>query len=266
MAGFHHRSRKHSVRRRPLRLEQLEDRRLLAVCGLTHPPTPNGLWLPSSTGTAVTVDMTSADNTMYAGVYFSPAGIMYLGIWDGGLGGLTPPRRLCWNSLDDAIPPFTAAALSSLTVNGFEGDDTIDLSALVAPPFIALTTTVHGGDGIDVISGSGFNDQLYGDGGDDTIDGQSGDDEIFGGIGRDILYGDSKSANVGFATDGDDTIKGGPDFDLIYGGFGSDSLYGDGGMDTIHGDPSGWVAGASANDSIYGGSDYDELAIWTFGR
>lgn len=68
-------------------------------------------------------------------------------------------------------------ANDALTINGQDGDDIIDASA-VQPGTIQLH--LNGGNGDDIIIGSA---------GDDVIDGGAGDDILFGGAGNDVISG-----------------------------------------------------------------------------
>jgi Ca2+-binding RTX toxin-like protein len=90
---------------------------------------------------------------------------------------------------------------TTLTVNGGDGADTIDASAL------AFDVTLNGGAGNDSLTGTTGFDQLNGDAGNDTLDGGTSND----------------------------TLSGGDDDDLIVwnNGDGSDQVDGDAGTDTL---------------------------------
>lgn len=75
-----------------------------------------------------------------------------------------------------------------------KGNDVIDLSGGVH-----VATTIHGGDGNDVLAGSVGNDTLTGDAGDDMLSGSGGADVLSGGTGDDKYY-----YRLG---DGNDTIR-----------------------------------------------------------
>jgi len=109
----------------------------------------------------------------------------------------------------DAIPGYTVAGSSGgngtfsddiLTVNGLNGNDTIDLSSLTSLSGISFQSiTVNGDNNDDTIIGSAFNDNLRGDSGltsglgNDTIWGGLGDDTITGGLGADTMDGEEGS-------------------------------------------------------------------------
>lgn len=90
--------------------------------------------------------------------------------------------------------------LDQFQFRGLGGEDTVDASDLAG-----IDLFVQGGDGDDLILGSGFADRLSGDAGDDVILAAGGDDAVFGGT-------------------GDDVLDGGAGFDALYGGTGTDVL------------------------------------------
>ncbi len=96
------------------------------------------------------------------------------------------------------------AANDSLVVNGLDGNDTINASAL-SPGLINLT--IDGGAGNDTIVGSAGNDMLIGGDGNDTITGGAGHDVAFLGAGDDRFVW-----NPG---DGSDEVEGGDGFDTL---------------------------------------------------
>jgi hypothetical protein len=95
--------------------------------------------------------------------------------------------------------PFNG--VSRIVVNGLDGDDRIDASA------ISIPVNLFGGNG---------NDTLTGGGGDDSISGGAGDDAINGGAGVDILHGD----------DGNDTLTASDGIadTMVDGGAGNDTI------------------------------------------
>ena len=141
--------------------------------------------------------------------------------------------------------------LNSLVVIGGDGDDAIDGSALTgALPLIAFGSNgddvLTGGPGPDVLSGLGGNDLLIGGGGADLLIGGTGNDAIRGGSGNDEIEGGSGNDNLQ-GNEGADTISGGNGDDLIVGGTfvafllqnladGSDTISGGSGNDVIIGD------------------------------
>jgi Ca2+-binding RTX toxin-like protein len=118
------------------------------------------------------------------------------------------------------IGDFSTTSLnySTITVNGGQGDDAVDISALESAHRIVFTTT-GGQDTIigqlraqDVVNGS-FGYQLAGD---------MGNNILTGGSGNDILLGH----------EGDDQLNGAAGNDILDGGTGADILNGDDGIDT----------------------------------
>ena len=131
--------------------------------------------------------------------------------------------------------------------------DTVSAAATVG----AMTMEVHGGDGIDGISGTPNNDRLFGDAGVDTLDGLGGDDLLEGGLdndsldgdaGGDTLRGDAGDDHLG-GGDGDDSLDGGEDQDSLEDGPGNDVV--DAGADNDH-----WIPG-SGRDTFDGGGGTD---------
>ena len=135
--------------------------------------------------------------------------------------------------------------------------------------------TLHGDEGNDVLSGTGF---LYGDVGNDTLNGgYTTTVQAFGGTGDDAiyaygeLYGELGSDYLG-AGDGS-TARGGDGNDQLFGwapyGWydGQQSLYGEAGNDTISansgddyldgGDGNDWLDGGWGNDFLIGGAGSD---------
>jgi len=93
-----------------------------------------------------------------------------------------------------------------IVVDGADGRDVVDASALAAAQYRSLT--VHGGAGDDVITGGAGNDHLLGDDGNDRVIGFHGTDDLEGGNGNDVLVwnnGDGTDVNDGDA--GTDTVE-----------------------------------------------------------
>jgi Ca2+-binding RTX toxin-like protein len=76
----------------------------------------------------------------------------------------------------------------------------------------------YGGQGNQILIGSGGDDIIFGERGDDELRGENGNDRLFGGIGD------------------DENIKGGNGEDLLSGGYGKDFLNGEEGSDFVRGD------------------------------
>ena len=114
-------------------------------------------------------------------------------------------------------------AAMTFTVDGTNGDDVL-----------------HGWDSNDIINGGAGNDILYGGNGDDTLNGGTGNDKLYGGNGNDILNGG----------DGDDYIVGEHGDNVLIGGNGNDILLGsDDGYDVL--------IGGTGNDVLAGGEGKD---------
>lgn len=107
---------------------------------------------------------------------------------------------------DGTATSVDASRVREVVVLGYDGDDTIDLSAARA------ATRIVGGAG---------NDTLTGGSGADSIFGGSGSDTIASGAGDDVVYGDS----------GADAIDLGSGNDVAYGGAGTDTIAGGTGRD-----------------------------------
>jgi Ca2+-binding RTX toxin-like protein len=135
----------------------------------------------------------------------------------------------------------TAADIERIDVTGGSGDDTVALGGL------STTASVDTGDGDDIvgaaavtavsvsISGGSGADILTGGGAADLIDGGDGDDQIAGGDGDDVINGGSGIDQIA-GNGGDDTISGGADPDFISWavGDGSDAISGgDDGADFV---------------------------------
>ncbi len=190
------------------------------------------------------------------------------------------------------------ADITSISIRGGSGANTIDLSGVTAADFTGLTSvSITGGDGDDTITGTvDLNDTIIGgdgndtitvgiganfvDGGDghDTITGGAGDDTVEGGDGHDlimagagndsVLAGDGNDTVSGEdgddtidAGDGDDLINGNAGLDQINGGFGDDILMGDSDDDTIFGGAGkDIIGGGGGNDSLVGNSQNDIIS------
>ncbi len=79
---------------------------------------------------------------------------------------------------------YAGAGIDSLKVSTLAGNDSINLSGVLAP----ITTTVLGGDDNDTIVGSPQSDLLYGG---------FGNDIIIGGAGVDVAYGEEGDDRFG---------------------------------------------------------------------
>ena len=132
----------------------------------------------------------------------------------------------------------TLKTASAITVNGGAGNDTIDLSALIATPMVI---TLVGGPGDDKLFGTKGGDRLFGQAGIDDLVGHDGNDSLSGGADNDSLEGRAGNDTLN-GNDGDDVLNGGAGDDALAGGAGDDTyefannnpfVAGDGGTDTV---------------------------------
>lgn len=145
------------------------------------------------------------------------------------------------NGLPETVP---YAGLTGIVINGLDGDDRIDLSALSFP------ATITGGAGNDTITGGTGADLIYGGDGDDVLSGGAGSDTIYGNFGNDVIAGGLQR----------DSIMGGWGNDTITAGEGPDSVYGGDGRDLIRGGKGAdYIEGKGKSDTIYGGVGNDTI-------
>lgn len=197
-------------------------------------------------------------------------------------------RRLAVN-INGAVERFTLSLVTSLSIQGQSGNDSIDVRTISIPTFArggAGNDAIVGGFGDDRLIGDSGNDQLYGNDGSDQLDGGSGSDFLSGGDGRDSVNYGSRTSNLvvtikrgdyddgernerdnvradieGITSgSGDDQITGWKGLDVITGGDGNDTIKGDDGQDTLNGDDGDDVLeGDGNNDRLSGGNGDDEL-------
>jgi Ca2+-binding RTX toxin-like protein len=74
------------------------------------------------------------------------------------------------NVMMQELQSFTG--VNKIVVNGGAGNDTIDLSGIKGD----VKAEIHGGDGVDTITGGGADDTIFGDAGNDIITGGGGVD------------------------------------------------------------------------------------------
>ncbi|MBM79334.1 MAG: hypothetical protein CMJ78_01915 [Planctomycetaceae bacterium] len=154
------------------------------------------------------------------------------------------------------VEDLTGVIISSLTVDGQGGADTIDASGATLGN---VRLRINGGAGNDTVTGSAFSETIDGGTGDDNLSGGAGNDVFLGGDGDDIIMGgDGNDLVDGQAGDdtirgdnGDDNLAGGEDDDDIEGGNDNDTIQGMSGNDKLN--------GKSGNDSVLGGDDEDTL-------
>jgi Ca2+-binding RTX toxin-like protein len=105
---------------------------------------------------------------------------------------------------------------------------------------------LKGGDGADILLGTGGSELLDSGGGADSINAGAGDDDAVGGAGADTIFGGA----------GNDFLAGREDDDSLVGGHGNDVMFGDDGADTL--------VGAAGVDQMHGGRG-DDVYIWSKG-
>jgi len=170
---------------------------------------------------------------------------------------------------DDLIIYKTGDVLTSDTLAGGEGDDTLDASLQISAVTVNLTGTVFtnienviGGAGGDIITGGNDADVLDGGLGKDYLRGMGGADTLMGGAGEDTLDGGS----------GDDTLDGGAGNDIYsFGaGFGNDII---GSSENNQNDTIAFASTLTMNDIAFQqdganlvievrGNDHIELENW----
>lgn len=197
-------------------------------------------------------------------------------------------------SPDSTDPERGACVANSATsvrcsyANGYNlqlegGNDSFSYTGF-APPTSApggKLFSVQGGHGVDVISGSPYNDDLAGDGqfdgtpdpaGNDQISGNGGNDDLRdndgsnrfdGGPGNDKVLPNGIGADTVDGGDGDDFLGGGDGNDIVRGGAGKDDVEGGGGDDTADGGPGDDLVQASFHG---GGCGDAEILIGGAGR
>lgn len=249
------------LRWRRLQLEPLESRVLLAVvAGVNN---NNALWV-NGDGAANTITVTAAGGfplVTWGAVVIYPIPATP---------GAPPPPA-----------PVPIGQITTITVDGDAGNDTIDLTAVGGWGNVESVSIV-GGFGNDVISGSQYGDIIIGDnpnnlfvGGEDVIFGGKGNDHISGMSAIDILFGNDGFDNLSGGS-GNDTLRGGDQNDELDGGEDIDILWGEDGCDTLKGglendflhgmygddiltdtDGSNTFDGGTGRDIINGTPDYD---------
>jgi Ca2+-binding RTX toxin-like protein len=166
------------------------------------------------------------------------------------------------NNSVTSFTPEQSANISSIVINGLNGNDTITVTGNF--PGVAINggagadtiyggpkaDALYGGGGHDLIVGGPGNDLLRGGDGNDTVLGQGGSDRILGDAGADILNGGVQT----------DRISGGPNGDTLIGATEDDFLFGDSGNDVISGaGGKDRMEGGSGSDIFYGGAGNDSV-------
>jgi Ca2+-binding RTX toxin-like protein len=113
-----------------------------------------------------------------------------------------------------------------------------------------LGNFIDAGEGNNVVSGGGGNDEIFAGNGNNLISGGAGDDTIVTGNGNNLLSGD----------DGNDFIGAGAGSDIVFGGNGDDQIIaGDGNNFVDAGAGDDYIGTGEGNDTIIGGSGNDIL-------
>jgi Ca2+-binding RTX toxin-like protein len=102
------------------------------------------------------------------------------------------------NTFDPGSGNVLASAVTSLSVTGGSGGNTIDTSGVTAAVFTNLTSvTLDGAGGNDTLTGSGFGETLIGGSGNDSLAGGAGDDtyQFAAGYGTDTVTEAAASGN-----------------------------------------------------------------------
>ena len=138
--------------------------------------------------------------------------------------------------------PNTSLNFSTITVNGGQGADIIDVSQLELDHRVVLNS----GGGNDAIVGAerlqdvlNIDDVIVGTDGKDNLDGGAGADTISGLDDNDTLRGGS----------GNDRLSGGAGIDVLADGLGNDESFGN--------DDSDWFIASAGNDAYDGGAGTD---------
>jgi Ca2+-binding RTX toxin-like protein len=156
---------------------------------------------------------------------------------------------------------FQGADSFTYVVSDGHGTATGNVDVSVAEPALtslcALTPTIVGTAGDDVITGTPGDDVIRARRGDDVVDGNGGNDVICGGPGADrITTQGGTDALVGGT--GRDTLTSGGGNDRVRGGFGADTIAAGEGSDRIAGGPGGDTIDAGNGDNRVAAGDGDD--------
>jgi Ca2+-binding RTX toxin-like protein len=131
---------------------------------------------------------------------------------------------------------FSPSIVSAIVINAYQGDDSIDISAM---PIGAPGVQAHAGKGNDTVIGSPANDSIWGGLGNDSLSGGAGDDWITGSLGNNTIFGGLGNDTITAGGTGNNSVNGGAGDDIIYavnsqpdtidGGTGNNTAYVDAG-------------------------------------
>jgi Ca2+-binding RTX toxin-like protein len=182
----------------------------------------------------------------------------------GNYGGLNYSAGVVGGTITETSPPpidaYDAAFYLHDLAYQSSSDPAVRIPADIQVAETVSDLTLHGGGGVNVITGGEGDDiQVGGDGvdwiygglGNDQLDGAAGTDGVFGGEGNDILVlGAGHDAGWGGA--GNDIILADTGNDFLFGGLGDDWLYGGSGEDRLNAGPGvdGILTGTE-NDTVF---------------
>jgi Ca2+-binding RTX toxin-like protein len=275
--------------------ETLETRTLLSVSSLL---VGTELSIVSDDNDSITVRPDPIDPTRVQIVQNGQAATTVTGVRVTDIQSITIRGGSGPNLIDlSQVSAATFPNLTSVSVNGGDGDDTILGTADIGDTIFgsdgndsiiagAGSDHIDSGDGHDTVSGGeGDNTIIAGDGndlvvagagadsikggdGDDTLSAGAGEDTVSGGDGADLINGNDGDDlitggfgdNTLFGDSGNDSLTGGANDDLIGGGVGDDVLFGNQGNDTLNGeDGADSISGGSGSDVIDAGADDDTI-------
>jgi Ca2+-binding RTX toxin-like protein len=183
----------------------------------------------------------------------------------GNYGGLNYSAGVVGGTITETSPPpvdaYDAAFYLHDLAHQSSSDPAVRLPADIQVAETVLDLTLHGGGGVNVITGGDQDDiQVGGDGvdwiygglgNDQLLDGAAGTDGVFGGEGNDILVlGAGHDAGWGGA--GNDIILAGTENDFLFGGLGDDWLYGGSGEDHLNaGQGVDGILTEGGNDTVF---------------
>jgi Ca2+-binding RTX toxin-like protein len=209
----------------------------------------------------------------------------------------SPSGLLKITSGSTKLTSLSLANCNKIVVKALNGNDTVRGDSGNFSGYVSITKPmeIFGGDGNDVLWGSGGIDSIFGEDGIDELHGNSNNDFLYGGDGDDVLKGGSGNdfLDGGF---GADEIDGGADVDEVSYAFyagpidanlatgvvrfpgagtrvddlsGVENLIGSNGNDVIRGNSlanrlkggrgNDWIYGGGGSDVLYGGDDNDHL-------
>lgn len=239
------------VKRSNLRLERLEDRKMMAA----------NLMADLYSSGVLRIEGTERNDTIVVRQINNSLSVDNIRIRNNG----------------SMLSRVSANAVSRIDVYGLGGNDTILLNSdsVSGQQSIYKPSRIFGGNGADSIvggrgadsiwGGSGH-DRIWGHYGNDTLYGDSGDDQLIGGFGNDVLYGGDGNDKL-WGSDGNDTLYGGNNNDDLMGGNHNDNLYGGNGDDRLWGEAGlDGLYGGAGTDQMWGGSGSDRLLVMSGSR